>query len=62
MDSKKAFFTAIILIALGISFNTSLRDSMGGIGTVFIALGGFFFIVAMSRRKKEADNKDNDST
>ena len=57
MDSKRAFLFSITLIALGVSFNTTMKDSMGSLGTVFIALGGFFLIVAMSKRQKEKEKE-----
>ncbi len=49
---QRIFFIGIILIALGVSFNTTLKDSLGSLGTVMIALGGLFFIAAMAEKRK----------
>ncbi|KAA3627465.1 MAG: hypothetical protein DWQ02_19680 [Bacteroidetes bacterium] len=49
---QRIFFIGIILIAIGVSFNTTMRDSLGSIGTVMIALGGLFFIAAMAEKRK----------
>lgn len=58
---KRLFFLSIILIALGVSFNTTLE--IGSLGTVFIAVGGLFFIASMARKRKEEEdiktNKEN---
>ena len=51
---------AIIVIALGVVFSTAMSGAVGSLGTVFIAIGGFLFIVAMSRKRKE-DREDSDS-
>ncbi len=48
---KRSFLLGLILISLGVAFNTTLEN--GSIGTVFIALGGFFFVVSMARKRKE---------
>jgi hypothetical protein len=50
-ESKKRIYLGIILISLGIVMNTTL--SIGGIGTVMIAVGGLFFIAGMARKKEE---------
>lgn len=49
---QRIFFIGIILIALGVSFNTTMKDSLGGLGTVLIALGGLFFIAAMAEKRR----------
>lgn len=49
---KKYIFIGIIMIALGVNFN-----SRGAIGTVLIALGGLFFIIGM-RKKQSESNQD----
>jgi len=54
---KRLLFMSIILIALGVSFNTTLE--IGSLGTVFIALGGFFFIASMARKRKEEEEMKN---
>jgi hypothetical protein len=43
----------IIVISMGITFNTSMKDSLGSIGVVFIAIGGLFFIIGMNMKRKE---------
>ena len=53
---KKFVFVGIILIALGVNFSTTLSDSVGSLGTVFIALGGLFFIIGM-KQKKDKDSR-----
>lgn len=55
---RKYVFTGIIIIALGITFSTSLKESVGSLGTVFIAVGGLFFIVGMSKKRKEDEAKE----
>lgn len=51
--SKRRIYLGIILIALGIVMNTTLR--VGSIGTVMIAVGGLFFIAGMAKKKEEDD-------
>ena len=51
---KRLFFISIIFIALGVTFNTTLE--IGSLGTVFIAVGGLFFIAAMARKRKENES------
>ena len=46
------FIGIIIIIALGITFSTSLKNSFGSLGTVFIAVGSLFIIIGMSKKKK----------
>lgn len=53
MDTKKAFYISLVLIALGVSFSTTLSDHVGSIGTVFIAIGGLFLIIALNKRNQE---------
>ncbi|NNF33662.1 MAG: hypothetical protein HKN68_06120 [Saprospiraceae bacterium] len=54
---ERIMYIAIIVIAFGIIFNTTLSESMGSLGTVFIAIGGLLFISAMSRKKKEINKQ-----
>ena len=49
---RRALLFGIILIALGIVFNTTLASSAGSLGTVLIAVGGLFFIIGMARKRK----------
>jgi len=50
---KRIIFVGIIVIALGVTFSTTLKENVGSLGTVFIAIGGFLFIVGMARKRKE---------
>ena len=47
----------IIIIALGITFSSALKDTVGSLGTVFIAVGGLFFIIGMNMKRKEDERK-----
>ncbi len=55
---KRYIFIAIIIISLGITFNTTLKDTAGSLGTVFIAVGGLFFIIGMSKKRNEDESKN----
>ena len=55
IDYKKLAYIAIILIAFGILFNTTLN--IGSLGTVFIAIGGLLFISAMARKRREKEEQ-----
>jgi ABC-type Fe3+-siderophore transport system permease subunit len=55
---RRSLFLGMVLIALGITFTTTLKDSVGPIGIVFVAVGGFFFIVGMSKKRKEDEQKN----
>ena len=50
---KRFILLGIIIIALGITFSTNMKDMVGSLGTVFIAVGGLFFIIGMSMKNKE---------
>ena len=50
---RRPIYLGIIIIALGIVINTTLKTSLG---TVLIAVGGLFFITGMSRKKKREKN------
>ena len=54
-DYKKIWFIGIIIISLGIIISTTLNETLGSLGIVFIAIGGFLFIVAM-KKKKDMNN------
>jgi len=56
---KRYIFVGIIIIALGVTFSTTMKDSLGSLGTVFIAIGGLFFIIGMSMKKKGEESKNN---
>ena len=55
---KKFIFMGIIIIALGVTFSATLKDTVGSLGTVFIAVGGLFFIIGMSKKRKEDEQKN----
>ena len=49
---KRYIFMSIILIALAVVFSTTLKESVSSLGTIFIALGGLFFIIGMRMKRK----------
>ena len=49
---RRYIFTGIIIISLGITFSTTMADSVGSLGTVFIAVGGLFLIIGMNMKRK----------
>jgi len=55
---RKYIFIGIIIIAFGITFSTTLKDTLGSLGTVFIGVGALFFIIGMSKKRK-SDEKNN---
>lgn len=55
---RRYIFLGITIIALGITISVNIKDVVGSLGTVFIALGGIFFIIGMSIKKNEKDAKD----
>lgn len=55
---RKFIFIGIIIISLGITFSTAMKDTVGSLGTVFIATGGLFFIIGMSKKRKQDEQKD----
>jgi len=57
LNYRRAIFLSIILISLGVVFNTVIKANTSAIGTVFIAVGGLFFIIGMANKKKE-DHKE----
>ena len=54
---RKYIFIGIIIISLGILFSTTLKDSIGSLGTVFVAVGGLFFVIGMNMKRKENERK-----
>ena len=59
-DYKKILFAAIIAIALGIVFSMNINRPLG---TIFIAIGGFFLIVSLNKKRQgEQNNQDDDKT
>jgi hypothetical protein len=59
---KRFVFIGIIAIALGVTFSTTLKESVGSLGTVFIAVGGLFLIIGMSKKRKEYERKNKQRT
>ena len=56
---KRYLFISATIIALGITFTTILKDTVGAIGIVFIATGGLLFIIGMRKKQKEMKRKTN---
>lgn len=52
---RRYIFMGIVIIALGVGFSTTLKDSLGPLGIVFIALGGLFFIIGMRLKSKDKE-------
>lgn len=55
---KRPLFLGAVFIALGVTFSTTLKETVGSLGTVFIAVGGLFFIIGMSKKRKEDEQKN----
>ncbi len=55
---KRYVYIGLIAIALGIAFRTVLQDTVGSLGTVFVAVGGLFLIIGMSMKRKENEGKN----
>jgi drug/metabolite transporter superfamily protein YnfA len=55
---RKYIFAGIIIIALGIILSTTMAETMGSAGIVLIAIGGLFFIIGMSMRRKIDEGKN----
>jgi len=53
---KRAIYLSMILIAMGVVIINT--NSIPSVGTVFIALGGFYLIVGMAMKKKEEQKND----
>lgn len=57
LNYRRAIFLSIILIFLGVIFNTIIKENTSAIGIVFIAVGGLFFIIGMANKKKADEKK-----
>lgn len=55
---KRYIFIGILIIALGVTFSTTMKDSLGSLGTVFIAIGGLFFFIGMSKKRKDDEQQE----
>jgi undecaprenyl pyrophosphate phosphatase UppP len=54
---RKFILIGIIIIALGITFSSTLKEEVYSLGNVMIAVGGLFLIIGMSKKQKEDKNK-----
>lgn len=54
---KSLILVGILIISLGVVFNTALKGQLNSLGTVLIASGGLFFIIGMSRKRNENNQK-----
>ncbi len=59
-EYKRFVFLGIIIIALGITFSTTLKESIPSLGPVFVALGGFFILIGLSKKRtlKESEEQN----
>jgi len=55
---KQYLYASTIIIALGITFTTIMKDPIGSIGIIFIMIGGLFFIVGMNKKRKEYEQNN----
>lgn len=53
-DYQKTIFISISIIALGITM-TTVFESIRPVGIVMVAIGGFFLIIGMKKKKDEDD-------
>jgi Sec-independent protein secretion pathway component TatC len=54
---RRYLYISANIIAIGITLTTLLKDTVGSIGVVFIAIGGLFFIIGMRKKQKEDEQK-----
>jgi Sec-independent protein secretion pathway component TatC len=54
---RRYLYISATIIAIGITFTTLLKDTVGSIGVVFVAIGGLFFIIGMRKKQKEDEQK-----
>lgn len=52
-DYKRYLFLASILVSLGVIFSTSLKESAGLLGIIFIATGGLLFIRGLGKKRED---------
>lgn len=57
LSYKTTFYISLILIALGITASTAMKENSGSLGTVMIAVGGLFLIISMAKKRKEDEDK-----
>lgn len=58
INYKITFFISIVMITLGISFNSIFKESVSSLGSVFIAVGVLFLIISMAKKRKEDERKN----
>ena len=56
---QRLAFLGIIVTALGIVFTTTLKDTVGTLGIVFIGIGGFLLVAGMSEKKRSEGSDDD---
>lgn len=49
--ARRYIYVGIIMIVLGVTFSTALKERVGSLSILFIAVGGLFFIIGMSLRR-----------
>ncbi len=54
---KLVAFAGILIIAIGVTLSTSLKDDDNAIGTVLIAVGGLFLIAGLSMKRRSNDDQ-----
>lgn len=59
INFKRSIFLSIILISLGVTMNTLIKEGVTAVGTVFIAVGGLFFIIGMAAKKKAEEKAES---
>ncbi len=52
---RRLILIGMTFIAVGITFSIALKETASSVGIVLIAVGGLFFIVGMSRKRKEEE-------
>ena len=56
--SRRIGFVAIVVVALGVTLSTTLKDYAPTLGVILVAVGGFLLVVALSRRRNEQQNEE----
>ena len=57
-EAKRFIYFGLLIISLGLIYSTTLAESLGAFGMLFMVMGGLFFIIGMRKRKQEEDNKE----
>ena len=61
-EARRALFLGIIIVALGVVMTTSIEGVPRPLGVVLIAVGGLFFIIGMSRKRRADKDDDSDGS